>query len=233
MKIGIMQPYFFPYIGYWQLINCVDEFIIYDDVNYIKKGWINKNNILFAEQPKQINIKIKDASQNRLIKDTQLAQTEEDSQKLLKLLKQSYKKAPYFDSTYVILEKLLTNVPAGLSEYLLYTMKELCTYLKIDTRLILSSNIQKNDILKGEEKIIDICKNRKADYYINAIGGKQLYHSERFDQEGIILKFIKTKNILYSQHINEFIPNLSIIDVMMFNSLEEIKKLLLEYILED
>ena len=152
MKLGIMQPYFFPYIGYWQLINCVDEFVIYDDVNYIKKGWINRNRILFNGEPKQINLKIKNASQNKLIKDTRLAQTTKDSQELLLLLKQSYRKAPYFDSVYGMLEQLLINEYSVLSECLSFILKEVCAYLGIKTKRILSSEIEKNDQLKGEEK---------------------------------------------------------------------------------
>ena len=231
MKIGIMQPYFFPYIGYWQLLNLVDEYVIYDDVNYIKRGWINRNNILLNGQAKMINLHIKDASQNRLIKDTQVSQTTEDTRKLLATIEQAYKKAPYFEPVYHMLEESLNYEETCLSDYLAYQIKTVKEYLGIRTKLLLSSEIEKDDSLRGESKIIAICKKREAGCYINAIGGMQLYKQENFCKEGLKLQFLKTDEIAYPQFKNDFIPYLSIIDVMMFNSVEEVRKLLQKYTL--
>lgn len=232
MKVGIMQPYFFPYIGYWQLINLVDEYIIYDDVNYIKRGWINRNNILLNGQSKMVNLHIRDASQNRLIRDTQLAQTKEDTRKLLATIVQCYRKAPYFDVVYELLENIMNYEDKCLSEYLAYQLQEVCRYLNIQTRLLRSSEIEKDTSLKGEEKIIEICKKRHANSYINASGGKELYHHKNFMEKGMELKFLRTGNVCYKQFDNDFVPNLSIIDVMMFNSVEKIGELLQQYSLE-
>lgn len=228
-----MQPYFFPYIGYWQLTNLVDEYIIYDDVNYIQRGWINRNNILVNGMSNRINLHIKDASQNRLIKDTIVMQSEKDTKKLLATIKCNYKRAPYFEQVYELVERILTCEYTVLSEYLAHQIKCVCNFLGIQTKLILSSEIDKDSTLKGEDKIIDICKRRSADCYINAIGGKELYNSHNFAKNGIELRFLKTGEITYKQFSNPFVPNLSIIDVMMFNSVEQIKDLLQVYTLEE
>lgn len=232
MKIGVMQPYFFPYIGYWQLMNLVDEYVIYDDVNYIKRGWMNRNQILLNGEPKRINLHIKDASQNRLIKDTELAQSDEDNRKLLETIAQSYRKAPYFEPVYTLIKTILEYPGKNLSEYLANQIKEICGYLDIQTKLLLSSKIRKNNSLTGEEKIIAICKARGAESYINAIGGKALYHQERFKKENMALQFLRTGEISYQQFGQEFVPSLSIIDVMMFNDIERIKDLLNSFTLE-
>lgn len=221
-----MQPYFFPYIGYWQLINAVDEYVIFDDVNYIKRGWINRNNILLNGTSKRINLHIKDASQNRLIMETKLAQTDEDNRVLLASIEQSYRRAPCFELVYPLIEDILSYPSKNLAEYLYNQIKEICNYLDIRTKIILSSEIEKHIDLKGEEKIIAICKKRGADTYINAIGGKELYHKERFRNEGLNLKFLKTENVCYKQFNNDFVPYLSIIDVMMFNNQRNLKVLL-------
>jgi hypothetical protein len=232
MKIGIMQPYFFPYIGYWQLINAVDEYIIFDDVNYIKRGWINRNSILLNGAAKQINLHIKDASQNRLIKDTELAQTREDDRVLLEIIKHGYCKAQYYSQVRNLLEDILNCRSLCLSEYLTNQIIQVCKYLNIKTKILLSSDIEKDNELKSEKKIIEICKKRNADMYINAIGGKELYCYEHFKKENIELKFLKTGDINYKQFDNEFVPHLSIIDVLMFNSVDEVAALLNNYQLE-
>lgn len=231
MKIGIMQPYFFPYIGYWQLLNLVDEYVIYDDVNYIKRGWINRNNILLNGQAQRINLHIKNASQNRMINDTQLSQTEEDTRNLLATIAQAYRKAPCFEPVYHMLETSLKYNETGLADYLAYQIKMVRDYLGIQTKLLLSSDIPKKEDIKGESKIIHICKNRGADCYINAIGGMELYHQENFRKNNLKLQFLKTDDIVYHQYKGDFTPNLSIIDVMMFNTVEEITDLLQKFTL--
>lgn len=232
MKIGIMQPYFFPYIGYWQMINLVDEYVIYDDVNYIKRGWMNRNQILLNGAAGRINLHIRDASQNRLILDTKVAQTEEDNRKLLATIAQSYQKAPCFEPVYALIKKILEYPEQSLSRYLENQIREICQYLEINTRLIRSSDIKKEPSLKGEEKIIAICKELGADSYINAIGGRELYHQARFEKEKITLHFLKTGEIKYRQFEQQFVPSLSIIDVMMFNEVDQIKKFLDKFTLE-
>lgn len=231
MKIGIMQPYFLPYIGYWQLLNVVDKYVIYDDVNYINRGWINRNRILFNSKDKMITLSLKEVSQNKLIKEIELLNNEKEREKLLKTISQSYKKAPFYDEVYPLIEEILNFKEINLEKFLENSIKKIIEYLEIDTTILISSEIEKDNMLKGKNKILDICKNLGASEYYNAIGGQELYSYEEFNKEGIKLKFLKSGNIEYKQFKNEFIPNLSIIDVMMFNSKEKIKEFLNNYTL--
>lgn len=229
MRVGIMQPYFFPYIGYWQLINAVDRYVICDDVNYIKGGWINRNYILVNGRRKRINLRLSKASQNKLINEIELLCDEVYYDKLLKTIEFSYKKAPYFNEVFPLINSIIKHDEKNLAKYLAHSIQEVCKYLGIDTRLIISSELDKNNSLRRQYRIIEICKLLNADQYINAIGGIELYSRDDFLAHGIDLKFLKTREIKYQQFNKEFIPNLSIIDILMFNSVEETKKLLGEY----
>jgi hypothetical protein len=229
MKVGIMQPYFFPYIGYWQLINVVDKFVIYDDVNFIKGGWINRNRIILNNEVKMVNIKMKGASSNRLINEIELANDEVYNKKLLKTIENSYIKSPYFDSVYPLIWNIINNEEYKLSKFLEYLIQQICKYLSINTEIVISSEINKNNNLKGQDKVLAICKELKADVYINAFGGVELYSKEVFLENGMELNFIKSKPIHYRQFNNEFVPWLSIIDVLMFNDIEKVKHMLKEY----
>lgn len=223
MKLGIMQPYFFPYIGYWQLINAVDKFVIYDDVNFIKGGWINRNKIMMDDCGKMINLQMCGASSNKLINEIDVSGNLIYNKKLLKTIESCYKNAPYFFNVFPVIESIINQDEKNLARYLEYAIKKICKYLTIDTELIISSTINKNKGLRGQDKVMEICKVIGADIYFNAIGGQELYSYEDFNLQGIELKFLECEKIKYQQFNNEFVPNLSIIDVMMFNSVEEIK----------
>lgn len=231
MKIGIMQPYYFPYIGYWQLLNAVDIYVIYDDVNYIKGGWINRNKILINGQPKYINLQLSKASPNRLINEINVLGDKVYNNKLLKTIQASYKKAPNYPNVITLIREIINQDEVSLAQYLVKSIKKINKYIGIKTPLILSSNLGKNDTLRGQAKIIEICKQLNAKVYINAIGGQGLYSELDFKEKGIQIKFLKTKEIRYLQFNNDFVPNLSIIDVMMFNSAETINQMLREYVL--
>jgi WbqC-like protein family. len=231
MKIGIMQPYFFPYLGYWQLINTVDKYIIYDDVNYIKGGWINRNRILIQDEAKFINLKIQNASPNRQINEIETLEDPVYNNKLIKTLEMNYHKAPFFSDVFPAIENIIKYNEKNLAKYLEYQITSICRYLSIHTEIMVSTAIKKNGLLKGQDKVIEICKIVGASEYINAIGGMDLYSNSAFIAQGIQLKFLKMNDIRYKQFKNEFIPNLSIIDVMMFNSIHQIKTYLAEYTL--
>lgn len=232
MKIGIMQPYFFPYIGYWQLINAVDKYVIYDDVQYIKGGWINRNRILVDGEPKLINLLMNGASPNKLINEVYASNNIVYKNKLLKTIKHSYSKAPYFEFIYPIIEKIILSEEEVLSLYLKNSIEIIANYLEMNTEFILSSDINKDNKLHGQDRVLHICKVLGATEYYNAIGGKELYADQDFKDNDISLKFLRTEAIKYKQFDNEFISNLSIIDVLMFNSEEEVKKMLDLYTLE-
>jgi hypothetical protein len=229
VKVGVMQPYFIPYIGYWQLINAVDKYVIFDDVNYINRGWINRNRILVNGKNQYYNILMHDASQNKLINEIKLIKETKELDKSLQTLRMAYKNAPYFNETFPIIEKIILYYENNLALFLENSIKELSRYLGISTEFIRSSDVIKDNTLKGQDKILAICKKLKADQYINAIGGQELYSYEKFSMEGIQLAFLKTDDIYYKQFDNEFQKNLSIVDVLMFNPLNEVKIMLNQY----
>lgn len=225
MRIGVMQPYFLPYIGYWQLLNFVDTYVIFDDVNFINRGWINRNRILINGKPKYINIPLSGASQNKLINEIYILNDNYQKENLKKV-ELSYAKAPYFENAYSVFRKINDNKEKKLSKYLYDSLILICEYLEIETNIVFSSEIHKNNLLKAQEKILEICKILGASEYTNAIGGQNLYSKNKFKEKNIRLEFLKTEEIIYSQFNNEFQPDLSIIDVMMFNSKQEIKSML-------
>ncbi len=229
MKIGIMQPYFMPYIGYWQLMNAVDKYVIYDDVNFIKGGWINRNNILLNGTSKFFNIQMNGASSFKLINQININNNQININKNLRTIYMAYHKAPYFYVVYPIIEKILKYDSENLSDYIINSIKVIAEYLRITSEIIVSSTMKKNNELKGEDKVIEICKLLNATEYYNAIGGIDLYSFENFRKNNIKLIFLKTNDIIYKQFDDNFIKNLSIIDVMMFNSRENLIKLLNDY----
>lgn len=223
MKLAIMQPYLFPYIGYWQLINAVDVFVIFDDVSYIKKGYINRNSILLNGQGQRITLELIGASQNKLINEIEIRG---NSKKILRTIELSYSKAPYFKEIFPIIEEILNQEEKNLAKFIGYSLEKISNYLKIDTKFLYSSSIKKDNSLKAQNKILDICSKLDAKNYINTIGGVNLYDEDRFKKEGIDLNFLKAKIINYQQFKDEFISHLSIIDVLMFNDIDAVRNML-------
>ena len=232
MKVAIMQPYFFPYIGYWQLLNAVDQFVIFNDVNFINRGWINRNRILCHGKPLYINVLLNKASQNRKINEIEVIQDQKQETKLLRTLRDCYCKAPCFQPVFdMVSDVLLENDETYLDRYLYRTMQAVCDYIGIKTPMVFSSEIPTGTGLRGQDRILDICKRLGASEYYNAIGGQQLYDAKLFYRNGISLKFLETKSEAYRQGTNEFVPSLSIIDVLMNNSKGETLKLLNQFVL--
>jgi hypothetical protein len=232
MKLAIMQPYFMPYIGYFQLINSVDEFVIYDNIQYTKKGWINRNRILVNGKDQLFTLPIKKDSDYLDIVERTISETwVKERIKLLNVIQSSYVKAPYFKEVNELIKDCLLDNETNLFKFLLNILNKINNYLNISTPIKISSDIKINHSLKSQNKVLSICGEQKASTYINAIGGIELYDKEIFSQQNITLNFIKSKNIEYKQFNNKFIPWLSIIDVMMFNSVEDIKKYLNSYTL--
>ena len=232
MKLAIMQPYFLPYLGYWQLLNAVDRFILYDDVNYIKNGWINRNNLLDNGKAHLFTLMLDGASSFKLINETHINGTEEAKNKTASYIKNVYRKAPYFKTVFPMIEGIINYPETNIALFLENHFRMIADYLQIDTEILVSSRIEKDCSLKAQDKVLNICKNQGADIYINAIGGTELYSYEDFAAQGIKLQFIKMLPVEYKQFKNEFVPNLSILDIMMFNPVETIKEYLENYELQ-
>ena len=227
-SLGIMQAYFMPYIGYFQLINAVDEFVIYDNIQYTKKGWINRNRILQGETDQYITLPLKKASDFLNIGERFLSETF-DRNKLIKQIKTVYHKAPYYPEVSEWLQRIICCEENNLFLYIYHSVTEICRYLDITTPIIVSSQMQYDETLRGQDKVIAICRERRCDKYINAIGGMKLYQSSAFQEEQMELLFLKPLLREYPQYKHDFIPALSIIDVLMFNSKEQVKQMLQEF----
>ncbi len=225
-KTAIMQPYFFPYIGYWQLISAVDEFLIYDDVNFIKNGWINRNNILLNSSKHLITVPLNRVSPFLPIKQIRTVGNKKNSEKLMRTIEQAYKKAPHYNEVVPIIQETIFYPSDKIADAIYYSIQKVSEYLGINTKFTLSSTLEKNNNLKGQDKVIHICKLLNTTDYINAIGGLELYDKESFAKEGISLHFLKTGEITYKQFGNEFVPWLSIIDILMFNDIQTVKSYL-------
>lgn len=229
MKLAIMQPYLFPYIGYFQLIQAVDKFVLLDDVNYINRGWINRNRILVQGKAHIFTIPLQKASQNKLIKDMFLVPDVKWKRKLLKTFAMSYKKASAFNDFFPVLTEIINYDEMSLSKYIYQSLVKITAYLNISIQVVESSTIYGNKHLKGAQRILDVCRKEQATHYINPIGGMRLYLKEQFQQKGIVLHFLRTRLFEYPQLAHEFIPSLSIIDVLMCNSISKIQSYLFEY----
>lgn len=230
MKLAIMQPYFMPYISYFQLINAVDVFVVYDNIQFTKKGWFHRNRILVNGKDKMFSVPLKKDSDYLDVAKRELADSfDNESKNIIRKIKAAYQKSLYYNEVMPLVEKCFQRGSGNLFDFIYASLTLLTQFLQIDTDIIISSSIDIDHTLKSQDKVLAICKNLNTDIYINAIGGQELYVAEAFRNEGIELRFIKTSPIEYKQFDNEFVPWLSIIDVMMFNSKERIKEYFHDY----
>ena len=224
MKLGIMQPYFMPYIGYFQLMKAVDKYVVYDDVNYIKGGWANRNHILIIGEKEMFTVTLQKASQNKLFNEIVIG---DDFKKLMKTLQMNYSRAINFDQTMVLMERIISFPNKQLAVFIANSFREILSYLSVETEILMSSEIPKDNSLRGKDKIIQICEILGADTYYNAVGGKNLYDQEEFREHGITLNFVDSLPQVYSQlHTREFVSGLSMVDVLMNNTKDEVNRLL-------
>lgn len=230
MKVSVMQPYFMPYIGYFQLIKEADFFVFYDDVNFINRGWINRNRILVNQKPTYITISLENASQNKLINEIIIFERDKTYDKILKTIEQSYKKAPYFRDIFELIKNIFAKNHTDISSLAAESVMQICDYLDLKTQFSFSSKtfLETKDNNRAD-RLIEITRQLGGNTLINAIGGQALYEKTYFKEHGIDLFFIKTKDIQYTQKTPEFQPNLSIIDVLMNNSKEETQTLISKY----
>ncbi|BBE49959.1 WbqC-like protein [Ferriphaselus amnicola] len=225
MKLAIMQPYFLPYIGYFQLIAAVDVFILYDNTKYTKKGWINRNRLLLNGTDSTFSLPLKHDSDDLDICERELA-TAFKRDKLLNQFIGAYRRAPYFEQTMPLLDQIVRYEDTNLFRFLHHSITRICQQLGITTTIEISSNVAIDHTLRRQAKVLAQCDAMHASIYINAIGGVDLYEKEAFQERGIQLNFIRSKLPEYAQFGNAFVPHLSIIDVMMFNSPDVIQSYL-------
>ena len=221
-RIAIMQPYIFPYIGYFQLVNCVDKFIFYDDVTFIKQGWINRNKIIINNKEFLFTIPLANASSYRKIADVKvnLSLHRKVKKKLYKGIEQAYSKSPYYTNAIKIIKNTLDLETDSISEMAQYSVKAISNYLELNTEFSQSKNVYHNENLRSQDRVINIVLKEGGYHYINPIGGKNLYHSDAFKENDLKLSFLK---------VDDNLKDRLIIDILMNYSRKEINDILNQY----
>lgn len=226
--IAIMQPYFLPYIGYFQLLAAVDKFVVLDDVNFINRGWVNRNRLLLNGVTHTFTVPLCGASQNKLICDIELVRELNWRDKLTRTIRQAYGQAPCYARVSALIGCLVDYPSVRLDEFLLNSIRQIVNCLSLEVEIVSTSRIYQNAHLKGQERILDICRQERADVYINPIGGESLYDRASFLEQGIKILFLRSRPVRYPQGKHEYIPWLSILDVLMFNEPSAVRQLLAE-----
>ncbi len=230
-SVAIMQPYIFPYLGYFQLLESADEFVFYDDVNFIKRGWVNRNNILLNGNKFMFNIPLIGASQNKLINEVEVAYGDPKYASFTTQLEHAYRKAPQFEAVMPLVSKLMQQRFESIGELAIESIRIVWEYLEQSVEFSVSS--QKYSDSQGidrQERLITISKQAGADRYVNAIGGRELYTKEGFAESGLPLFFLESQLSPYDQlKSNTFVPGLSMLDLLMNLSKQEILEQIRNY----
>ncbi len=228
-----MQPYFLPYLGYYQLINAVDIFVIYDNIEFTRKGWINRNRFLLNGKDKTFTLPLKSSSDYLCVNQKFLADNfTEEKVKILNRIKNTYRRSPYFDLIYPVLENIFSYENKNLFDFIYNSLERILDLLRISTRIVISSTLEIDHSVKAANKVLAICRALNAATYINPIGGITLYEKDHFMKNGITLRFHKMNEIKYPQQTDNFISHLSIIDVLMNNSPDQVIEMLHQYTLD-
>jgi hypothetical protein len=229
MIVSIMQPYFLPYIGYFQLFHNSDVFVLHDDVQYIKDGWVNRNRILVNGAPAWITLPVLQGSYRLKINQREYQLERPIVHRILRRIDAAYRDAPYFDHIMPLLRDILGFADPNVAAFNANLVRRIACHLELTARVIRSSALAKEDHLSGEERVIDMCRLLGATRYVNPIGGVKLYSTENFARYGISLSFLDSRVAAYAQFGEEHVPSLSIVDVLMFNGRDAIRKLLTEF----
>ena len=218
-----MQPYFFPYLGYFQLVQAVDHFVFYDDVMFIKKGWINRNRILMQGNEFLFTIPLEKQSQNKTIRESTVSWGKEFPNKFMNQLDSTYKKAPNYAEVRGLVEQVLNRKFESLADLASESVQATWTYLGLEKKFYQSSQLSVSEDLGRAERLIEITKFLGESNYINAVNGQELYEKGFFKENGIDLHFLKPNLIPYLQGTTkEFVNGLSMIDVLMWNKKEDV-----------
>ena len=226
-RVAIMQPYFLPYIGYWQLLSNVDVFVVYDDIQFTKKGWINKNRFLLNKNPETFSLSLKKASDYLDVREREISETfNSERMKLLRRMKGAYRKAPFFEEGFDLLLEVLEHPQRNLFSFILNSIEVVKNRLSINTKLVVSSTLGVPRSLAGQDRVIATTKKLNAKEYVNPIGGLELYSRQAFENMGVTLLFQEVQPFAYDQFGHDFVPNLSIVDVIMFLGIEKTRAIL-------
>jgi hypothetical protein len=231
LKLAIMQPYFLPYLGYFQLMHEADRFVVYDDVGWIKGGWIHRNRIRVGDEGRWFTLPTRGASPNRSIHEVELGDLGPWRRKFTTQLAHAYAKAPQRDATLALVERICAHETDRVAELARHALTEVAGVLGIDVAWVPTSRRYQNADLAGQERVLDICAREGATRYVNPIGGVSLYDPGAFAARGIELRFLECHAPAYAQGKEPFVPHLSILDVLFWNTPEQITPMLDAYAL--
>ncbi len=231
MKLGLMQPYFFPYIGYFQLLNYVDLWIVFDNVQYIQRGWINRNRILHPELKKEwqyITIPLDSRKGFSKINNIKIKQELDWKNRIIRKLTFYNEQSIFYKEVISLINNIFITNENNLSKFVTRSIRYTADYLGIKTKILVLSDMELEllNINGPGDWALRICESIGAKEYINPIGGKDLFYNKKFKDSNIKLSFLKSKMGVYNQKRPEFIPGLSIIDLMMWNSKSELSSFL-------
>jgi hypothetical protein len=225
MRLAIMQPYFIPYIGYFQLMAAVDKFVILDDVNFINRGWINRNRIPVNGRAHWLTVPLVKASQNRLINEIYIVEDDGWKDKMLRTVEASYTAAPFAETILSLFSQVLASAEGRLSTFLFRTLTQVAAYIGTNVCMEETSAIYPKEARKGQHRILDICVREGATCYVNPPGGRELYNPELFASAGVKLQFLDANlGELPLRYSGQEGPCFSILDLMMLNSQNALKK---------
>jgi len=241
MKLGIMQSYFFPYFGYFQLVNSVDTFCLYEHVTFRKRSWITRNRILDKgnQEPRYINIPVKNKSSFKAIGEISIDDSTNWRRTILDALYFNYKKAPFFESSYDVLERLINLKIENLHDYNSEIVVNISRWLECSTSIVSKSEKAVETELENglidhtldikTNRVVKLCRLYGASHYVNPTGGVALYCKDSFTRNGLELSFLDSHIEEYEQWGESYTPHLSIIDMMMHLSREKMQHLLKSY----
>lgn len=229
MIVSIMQPYLLPYIGYFQLIAASDVFVIYDDVQYMKGGWINRNRILLNGGPRWLTMPVAHSPLHTLIRDKSYLRGRAADTKVTGLVDQAYRRAPRFAAGRALAAELFASDEANVAAFNARSIQLVCGELGLRTEILRSSELGRDATLSGQAAVLDICRRMGASQYLNAPGGVGLYRAEDFAGAGIDLRFLAPRLPAYDQFGGEHVPNLSVLDALMFCAPSDLATLLRSY----
>lgn len=226
MRVAVMQPYLFPYIGYFQLMQAADTFVLYDNVSYINKGWINRNRLLLQGEPQMFTLRLEGASQNRLIGDIDIVGDAGNRRKIVELVRHCYGKAPHWPVVRDLVDEVMGNTEHNLGRFLAHSFACLRGVLDLHCTLMSASLVVPETQAKGQARIVELVRALGADTYVNMIGGKALYDVAFFRENGVTLQMLQPEPVSYPQFGSPFVPNLSILDVLAFNESDTVRRYL-------
>ncbi|MGC4010424.1 MAG: WbqC family protein [Pseudomonas sp.] len=231
--VSLMQPYLFPYLGYFQLIAASGLFILGDSLQYTRRGWINRNRLLVGGKIWQFSFPLEQGSQTQAINERRLSeQMRLSNQRLLHTIRHAYHRAPCYEQVMPLLEEILEHPERNLSHFAEHSIRRICHYMGIDTPMARVSELDLAEDIGRDQRLIEAVKQSGGDVYLNPEGGRHLYSPEVFQAHGLELQFLRMDELSYPQFSPDFVPSLSIIDVLMFNPPDEMQRLLGRYTLE-